>query len=64
MRFRYSRWTPGSLTSEQRLEGLASLFSYILLQTSGDVQEALDWLRQIADEHGILEENMTVDDLI
>ncbi len=52
------------MTDEQRLESLASLFSYLLLQTSGDVQEALEWLRQLADEHGILDENMSMEDLI
>jgi len=52
------------MTDEQRLESLASLFSYLLLQTSGDVQEALEWLRQLAEEHGILGEDMTMEELI
>ena len=64
MRFRYSKWTPQSRTDEQRLQQMLSLFSYLIVQTSGDVQEALDWLRQLAEEYGLFDENMTMDDLI
>ncbi|MEK7249352.1 MAG: VWA domain-containing protein [Bacteroidota bacterium] len=64
MRFRYSKWTPESRTDEQRLQQIVSLFSYLVVQTSGDVQEALDWLRQLAEEYGLFDENMTMDDLI
>ncbi|MER3524168.1 MAG: hypothetical protein C4326_08905 [Ignavibacteria bacterium] len=64
MRFRYSKWTPQSQTDEQRLQQMLSLFSYLVVQTSGDVQEALEWLRQLAEEYGLFDENMTMDDLI
>ena len=64
MRFRYTKWVPGSMTDEQRLETLASLFSYLLIQTSGDVEEAIEWLRQLAQEYGIFDENLTIEDLI
>jgi Ca-activated chloride channel homolog len=64
MRFRYSQWTPQSATDEQRLEQLVSLFSYLVVQTSGDVQEALEWLKQLAEEYGLLDENMSMDDII
>ena len=64
MRFRYSKWIPGSMTDEQRLESLASLFSYLLIQTSGDVEEAIEWLRQLAQEYGIFDESLTIEDLI
>ncbi len=52
------------MTDEQRLEGLTSLFSYLMIQTSGDVEEALAWLRQLAEENGIFDENLTIEDLI
>lgn len=52
------------MTDEQRVEGLASLFSHLLLQTSGDVEEALDWLREIAKEYGLFDENLSIEDLI
>jgi uncharacterized protein with von Willebrand factor type A (vWA) domain len=64
MRFRYTKWTPESQTDEQRLQQMLSLFSYLVVQTSGDVQEALEWLRQLAEEYGLFDENMTMDDLI
>ncbi len=52
------------MTDAQRLEELMSLFSYLLLQTSGDVEEAIEWLRQLAKEYGIFDETLTVEDLI
>ncbi len=64
MRFQYTKWTPGSKTDEQRLESLVSLFSYLMIQTSGDVEEALEWLRQLAEEYGIFDETLSMDDLI
>src|SRR5258707_9356078 len=64
MRFRYAKWTPESMTDEQRLESLMSLFSNLLIQTSGDVEEAIEWLRQLAQEYGIFDENLTLEDLI
>ena len=41
MRIRYSRWLPESTTDEQRLQQMLSLFSYLVVQTSGDVQGRL-----------------------
>jgi len=35
-----------------------------MVQTNGDVEEALDWLRQLAQEYGIFDENLTIEDLI
>lgn len=64
MNFRYSEWRADSQTDEQRLEQMVSLFSYLVLQTSGNVEEALEWLKQLAEEYGLFDENMTMDDLI
>jgi Ca-activated chloride channel family protein len=64
MRFRYSRWTPNSLTDEQRLQSLLSLFSYLVVKTSGDVNEALEWLRELARQYGIFDDDLTMEDLI
>jgi Ca-activated chloride channel family protein len=63
-RFTYSRWRPDSWTDEQRLESLRSLFSYLVVKTSGDVTEALEWLREIARRHGIFDEGLSLNDLI
>lgn len=64
MRFRYSKWTPNSLTDEQRLQSLMSLFSYLVVKTSGDVNEALEWLRDLARQYGVFDENLSMEDLI
>jgi Ca-activated chloride channel family protein len=64
MKYLYSRWTESSSTDEQRLEELTKLFNYLVLQSSGDVNEAMQWLRQLAEEYGIFDEKMTMDELI
>jgi len=64
VKFRYSKWTERSRTDDQRLEQLTSLFSYLLVQTSGDAEEALEWLRQLAAEHGLFDEGLGPDDLL
>ena len=64
MKFIYSRWTDQSLTDEQRLEKLFSLFSYILLQTNGEVNEALDWLRQLDEKYDLFDEKFSFGEFI
>jgi uncharacterized protein with von Willebrand factor type A (vWA) domain len=43
---------------------MMSLFSYLVTQTSGEVEEALEWLRQLAQEYGLFDESMSMEDLI
>ncbi len=64
MRHRYSQWREESLTDEQRLEQMVSLFSHLVVQTSGDVREALEWLKQLAEEYGLFDESLSMDDLL
>jgi len=64
MRFLYSQWTETSQTDEQRLQQMMQLFNYLVLQTSGDVEEALQWLRQLAQQYGIFDEDLTIEELI
>jgi len=64
MRLRYSQWREDSTTDEQRLQQMVSLFSHLVVQTSGDVQEALEWLKQLAEEYGLFDETMSMEDLI
>jgi len=52
------------MTDEQRLRSLTSLLSYLLIQSSGDVEEALDWLRQLAEQYGLFDETLSMEDLI
>jgi Ca-activated chloride channel homolog len=46
------------------MEQLVSLFSYLLIPTNGDPNEALEWLKQIAEEYGIFDESLSIDDLV
>ncbi len=64
MRLRYSRWTHKSRTDEQRLQELLKAFSFLMLKTNGDVQEALDWLRELAERYGIFGKDLTLKDII
>ena len=64
MHFLYSKWQEGSSTDEQRLQQMVSLFNYLVVQSSGDVEQALEWLRELAREYGLFDENMTLDDLV
>lgn len=54
MIIRYSEWNDEQLSREERLEQLFRLFSYLLTKTSGDVDEALDWMSRLDERHGIL----------
>jgi len=64
MRFRYSQWKPGSMTDEQRLQSLMALFSYLLVRSSGDVDEALEWIQKLAEQYGLFDRNLSFDDLV
>ncbi|MGD0337217.1 MAG: VWA domain-containing protein [Bacteroidota bacterium] len=64
MRIRFSRWLADSSTDEVFLQSLISLFGHLLLQASGDVHEALEWLRQLDQEYHIFNKSMTLDEFI
>ncbi len=64
MRLQYSKWTPGSMTDEERLKSLLSLFSFLMIKTSGDLEETLEWLRHLGERYGIFDKNLTLEDLL
>jgi Ca-activated chloride channel family protein len=63
MRIRYFEWSADSLTDQQRLEQLMQLFSYLLVKTSGDVDEALDWMSRLDEQYNLLGD-MTMEEFI
>src|SRR5436853_5085867 len=63
MLLRYSEWTDTSLTSQERLEQLFRLFSFLLTKTSGDVDEALDWMSRLDEQYNVLG-NMSMEQFI
>ncbi len=45
-------------------ERLLEIFLELVTHTSGDVDEALEWLRELDKEHKLTDENYTIDDFI
>ncbi|MGB5173053.1 vWA domain-containing protein [Eudoraea sp.] len=45
-------------------EKLFEIFQELITHTSGDVEEALDWLRELDEEYGLTDENYTIEDFI
>ena len=60
----YSKWLPDSKTDESRLKDLLSIFSSILVQTNGDIEEALDWLEQMGIEYQLFDKDLTFGDFV
>jgi uncharacterized protein with von Willebrand factor type A (vWA) domain len=58
---RFSKLQP---LADQRgpFEQVLPLFLELLTHTSGDVEEALDWLRQVDEEHRVLPDGYTLED--
>jgi uncharacterized protein with von Willebrand factor type A (vWA) domain len=61
MRYRYSEWDEDMIRRLLADRDLMRLFNYILLQTNGDVDEALRWMKYLQ-ERGILSEDVDLDD--
>jgi uncharacterized protein with von Willebrand factor type A (vWA) domain len=62
MRIEYSKWRPGeSQNDEDRMKQLFELFNQLLLQTSGDVQESLQWMQYLDEQYRVFGPNMTLD---
>ncbi len=60
------RFTEYIAERDQRsaFEKMVDLFMEMLTYTAGDVDEAIDWLREVDQTHGITNEDYTVDDFI
>lgn len=58
---RFSTYTGKGKTPFERL---FDIFKELLLYTSGDVEEAIDWLRELDKEHQLTTSEYTVDDFI
>ena len=49
---------------QSKFEELLDIFKELIVHTSGDVNEALDWLRQLDKEYNLTNEDYTIDDFI
>ncbi len=45
-------------------EKLFEVFKELITHTSGDFDEAIDWLRELDEEYQLTDENYTIDDFI
>jgi uncharacterized protein with von Willebrand factor type A (vWA) domain len=61
MDYRYAYLDPALVELEQLLARLKALFEHLLLQTNGDVDEALRWLERIAERYQLFGERMDID---
>lgn len=59
--FRFSNYVAPNLSP---FEKLFEIFKELITHTSGDVEEALDWLRELDKEYGLTDENYTIEDFI
>ena len=59
--FRFFNYEAPVLTP---FEKLFEIFQELITHTSGDVDEALDWLRELDKEYELTDENYTIDDFI
>ncbi len=59
--FRFSKYEAPNQTP---FEKLFEIFKELITHTSGDVEEALDWLRELDKEYELTDENYTIDDFI
>jgi uncharacterized protein with von Willebrand factor type A (vWA) domain len=57
-------FTPYQAPEQSDFERLFEIFSELIVHTSGDVDEALEWLEVLDKEYGLTNENYTMDDFI
>ena len=58
------RFTLGNERNKTPFERLYDIFQELITHTSGDVDEAIDWLRQLDREYELTDENYTIDDFL
>ncbi len=63
MDVRYSQFDPRLRSLRERIEQLRDLFQQLLLQTDGDVEEALRWLDHIAQRYGLFGDGLDIETL-
>ena len=61
MRFRYSEWDEELFQRLKQFQDLLSLFNYLALQTNGDVETALDYMRYLQ-QQGYLSYDYNLDE--
>ncbi|MBI4585570.1 MAG: hypothetical protein HY717_16270 [Planctomycetes bacterium] len=62
MDYRYSRFDPLLQALKDLLRRLMAIFNYLILQTDGDVEEALEHLERFGKRYGFFNERFTIED--
>ncbi len=52
------------MTDDKRLEQLLSIYNNILIQTNGDVEEALEWMKMLSDDNNLFDDDITFSDFV
>ena len=66
MDFQLSGWNFSKFIEEEvsPFEKLFSIFKELIVYTSGDFDEAIEWLRELDKEYKLTDENYTIDDFV
>ncbi len=62
MKLRYSDWSGDNRSNPDFLKALFRIYNDLLLQTSGDVEEALRWMETLGKEYGFFDDKFGVED--
>ena len=62
MRLRYSRWTREQRLTPEFFRALMRIYHDLLLQTSGDVEEALRWMDQVGRAYGFFDPQFGIEE--
>ena len=62
MRFDYSKWKGPRPEDLQFLKQMMEIYRNLLLQTGGDVEEALKWMEHFGEQYGFFSEKFGIDD--
>jgi Ca-activated chloride channel homolog len=62
--YRFSKYQPPALNEESNFENLLKMFMQLLLITSGDVAEALQWLTEVDKQYKLTDDKYGIGDFI
>jgi Ca-activated chloride channel family protein len=62
--FRFAKYIPPKKALNSNFEQLNNIFQQLILMTSGDVAQALSWLTDLDNQHGLTDENYGIGDFI
>ncbi len=63
MRFRYTKWN-GKELSNLHFDDLLNIFNQLLLQLSGNVEEALEWMQQLNNKYSLFQFGIDFEDFL